>query len=640
MSRDSSPFTVTVNPAVPADASWGTVPNIPLTRGTPASYNLPSLYATNYLSNTEDVVQAAGTAIPAQGVTMSADGVISYDGTGSGSFTFSGVQLNIVDTVVPGAWAARSTAAGVIWAHNFSEGTPVNGSTPEVENFIRAGEFNTNPDPTSLPLPITLNTTPFGTSRSLVTQARGTAITQAIPQVNKGATQVINVGDASIFPQPGGSLSPYSIFIGCAAADAQNTNPEVFEVMTLMSRNTTNNTITVVRTSESNTIRVQGVDYLASSPFAPAVPLISDLYRIGFKTSGSWNRPFAAFPATQNGKATADIGTTNGSARKTRTWDATRGGIGHSKFREAYFGSKYYWDTATNPAAPFKDWTPEDPGNTTARVDAFEGDEFYLQFRAKISAARFLAPVAKFFFIQNAGTSGTGQFFYEVGGQHWDETPPNPVAGVTYGRLLTPETAYGNSPDAPAEHTLTPTGQRDGAADRPNESVHQGYALCYYNNRVAAGGSGMKCWCYPADRWVTYLIHMKLGRDNAEPLINNGTYPRPYTSSTSTGSSYQWRAPQPPPSSDFYSLVEVMVADEGDTTYKTLVSRSDFLWCYGDGKDQAGYYYYNAPGLNTFWMTQELNMYVGSGSIVPPNGSHSIEYTEAILSRNPIPVPA
>jgi hypothetical protein len=148
------------------------------------------------------------------------------------------------------------------------------------------------------------------------------------------------------------------------------------------------------------------------------------------------------------------------------------------------------------------------------------------------------------------------------------------------------------------------------------------YPQCSYANRP----SNMLCWCFPADRWVTYLVHFKFGKDNAPPNpTDSNPAPNP-----------PWPAATDP---TYRTTVEIMVADQGSTTYKTITSKSDFVWMFGDGKDSQGYYYYNPPGLNTFWMSQNLNDYVGGGSVSPPSNPHQIEYTQAIFSKQFIPAP-
>jgi hypothetical protein len=376
-------------------------------------------------------------------------------------------------------------------------------------------------------------------------------------------------------------------------------------------------------------VEVEGVEYSRSLGVAPSFPAG---YTVGRGPQGSWNRPFAAFPAGQNGKPTPDVGIANRTVTKARTWDPTRGGQGHTNFREGYFGHRSYWDPAVGPAT-YRNWTPHDSGNTFARNDAWDGDEFYLQFRAKISASRFNAAEGKMLFIQNIDSSGSGQFFWTAGTNKYGELrpPAERRPGVQYGSLLVGATSYADSA-APAGGTLS-VPQSD--SYDTNESLQKpNYPECIWDNRPGGQvGTGMYCWTFPADRWVTYLVHFKFGKDNA-PL-------NPVTGGTNGGASTVNLQPPFPAETDpsYRTTFELMVADEGATSYTTLTSYDRFVWFFGDGKYQAGYYYYNPPGLNGFWMSQNLNDYVGSGSVAPPGAPFDIQYTQAILSKSFIPVP-
>ena len=501
-------------------------------------------------------------------------------------------------------WVTRSTGPGVIWAHDFSSDNELNYFIRS-ENPLNANATVSNPTPNVLPNGLRLGATPFGSSRAIVSRAVGTTLTAAVPAASNYPahdTQVWSVANASNLPDPRGQ--PYRLLVG------NGSDSGGIEWVELQSVNTGNNTITVRR-------KMTGENGGYGTDTAPAFPAG---FTVGRGPQGSWNRPFAAFPAGQNGKSTADPGIANGSVTRARTWDTTQNSNAHANFREGYFGHRSYWDPAAGPA-PYRNWQPRDPGQP-ARADAWDGDEFYLQFRAKISASRFVAPTSKMLFIQNASTSGSGQFFWTVGGSKYGEKPPvnERVGGVTYGQYLLGLTSYADSAARAGGLLMDP--QTDSVDQSATIQKSSSYPSCGYNNRP----NNMFCWCFPADKWVTYLLHFKFGKDNA--AVNpNDTNPPP---------SPPWPAATDPA---YRTTVEIKVADEGETSYTTITSKSDFVWMFGDGKDSQGYYYYNPPGLNTFWMSQNLNDYVGGGSVSPPNTPHQVEYTQAILSKSPIPVP-
>lgn len=511
-------------------------------------------------------------------------------------------------------FATRATGPGVIFAHNFE-------FDGELDYFIRTADPNTDATITNQsPKPaggLTLVSTPFGKSRAIRAKAFGCKLTQDVPAANPFPAhdqQVWHVDDVTGIPDPAGQ--PYTVIVGDGAGSGGIETIEVQSVSVVA------NTMTVRR-------KMLNQDGGFGTSVAPPFPVG---YTVGRGPNGSWNRPFAAFPAGQNGKPTPDIGIANGSVTKARVWTGNViNGNSHHTFREGYFGHRFYWDPSqpagTGPAGAtpgiYKNWLPQDGGGT--RNDAWDGDELYIQFRAKISASRFAltAPNSKMLFIQNLEVSGSGQIFWLSGHSKDGEKPPPAEAldGVQYGTLLVAETSFGSQDNAPAGHTLCASGQKDGVDDG-GQPVQLGYPNSIWQQRP----NNYLAWCFSAERWITYYIHIKFGKDNS-PLNPTGQGPTPHAPfASATDATYR-------------TTWELSVAEPGDTTYKTLVSRTDFTWMFGDQKDQQGYYFYNPPGLNAFWMTQNLNSYVGGGSLSPSAAPHWIDYTQCIVSRLPIPIP-
>jgi len=587
--------------------SWDAIPD-PLPNGTQHDM-LQYLNDSSGLVTTTDAVGISGDASY-----NSLNGILTY-----GTTPETGIQMEA--TYGGDDWASRSTGADVLFAHDFSE------SDNELEYFVRLGA-QTNPDPAPLPNPLTLVTTTLGNARAIRTRAVGSLITTdlaSVPKLTTGFT--IPVTDSSGFPDPA-TLGAYNLFIGCTDVDTQNTDPEVFEEVTLTS--ISGNNLIVTRNIGNYGIKVDGVNYGSGDPNAPAIAASSGNYTIGYTNSGSWNRPLCCFPSGQNGKATDDIGITNGSAAKTRTWNPTRGGTGHAYFREGYFGSRWYWDPAVNQAAPYKDWTPNNAGDgqNFPHPDAFEGDEFYLQFRFKATAARLNAKASKLFYIQNAAQSGKGQLYMPVGEKKYNEQPDpaDKVPGSTEGVFLGTNIG-GGDPRQPAGGYLGDDVQWDGWDFPPAGAGpwQTDYPLGNANNRF---DTDCYAFCHQSEVWTTLHIRIKFGRDNAESIHPN------------ISGSQSVSAPWPGDSDASYlTEVEIKAALPGDTAYKTLVNITDAIWFHGDGLDNFGRLFYNPPGQNAFWMTQEFNMYIGSGSVAPPDGSGETQFTQVILSRSPIPVP-
>lgn len=494
-------------------------------------------------------------------------------------------------------WVTRSTAAGVIWAHDFANDN-------ELDYFVRgentSGTIVTNPSPKP-PGALTLVSTPFGSARAIRSKAFGTTLTAATGAASDYPahdTQTWSVADVSQIPDPAGT--PYRVLVG------NGTDSGGIEWVEVQSINVGANTMTVKRK-----MTAENGGYGTNT--APNFPIG---FTVGRGPNGSWNRPFAAFPSGQNGRASADIGIANGTVTKARAWGTTTNNSSHANFREGYFGHRSYW--ADSPQT-YKDWTPQDGGG--ARVDAWDGDELYIQFRAKISTERLTAPAAKMLFIQNAAVSGSGQFFWTVGGSKYGEQPPasERLGGVDYGAYLVGLTSYADS--------AAPAGGILGSVQ--TDSIDNGLAIQdgYPDSKYSQRPDNFFAWCFPAERWVTYLIHFKFGKDNATADPDD-TLPMP--------------TPPFPAASDatYRTTYELYVAEDGDSAYRLINSDTNWVWFFGDGKFSPGTYYYNPPGLNAFWMSQNLNDYVGAGSVSPPAESHHIDYTQVIVSTQTIPVPA
>jgi hypothetical protein len=143
-------------------------------------------------------------------------------------------------------WLARSTAPGVIWAHDFVNDNELNYFIRS-ENPSDANGIVTNPTPGVLPNGLTLGSTPFGNSRAIVSRAVGTTLTAAVPAANSYPahdTQVWSVANAANIPSPNGQ--PYRLLVG------NGTDSGGVEWIELQSVNVANNTITVRRKMTSN----------------------------------------------------------------------------------------------------------------------------------------------------------------------------------------------------------------------------------------------------------------------------------------------------------------------------------------------------------------------------------------------------
>lgn len=605
------------------------------------------------------------------------------------------------DDAAEADWVRRSTGPGVLWAHDFRH-------DEEFRHFHKGAaspyeRSQTAPPP--MPYHAHLVATPFGASRAIKSAARGTHLVRDVPAAKKNEVQTWYVADVDRIEEPWDG--EYRLLVAAR------------EHVWVQSRNVAEGTITVRRTSTQ--------------------PYKALKTTLGSGPQGRWIRPTACFPAGENGKPVPDEGLRNGSARKTRHWNASDRSM-HASFREGYFGHRSYWDPAHGDA-PYKDWTPRTATRNETRVDAWEGDEFYLQFRAKISASRFDAqsPEAKMIYIQNCTTSGQAQLFWTVGPKSKFTRVPSDWAYGRHGSLFQANTAYGDRTAVfgatltmpPGGGVTTPTKHW---ADGKEETIWLQAPDSFPNARVRPGPPPqIEGWHFPADKWVTYLVHVKPGRDSviqyasstlvkpAAELVYSekpvetlhladvsgfpdvtgpGNYPYYVHSAKSSNpilhehmrvvaidraartltvernaardvvdhvrnTKIGWDVGAPIAYGPYQGFpgkskdrvawphgvsqdrrlqyeettVEIFVAVEGETRYTKILGYDRYPWLFGDMKAEYLNYEYNPPGLNSIELSQYLNDYVGSGAVAPPSGEHDIQYTQAILSRQSIPVP-
>ena len=118
----------------------------------------------------------------------------------------------------------------------------------------------------------------------------------------------------------------------------------------------------------------------------------------------SWNRPLGAFDSPKNGKLTPDIGIANGFKDR-----SGRLAVYHRQFRGAWWGHPDY-EALYDAKWPINGY---DTGSWHTYTDTFDGNEFWLQYRQKVSASRLVPnmPRGKLNYIQNCSTTTAQQLY-------------------------------------------------------------------------------------------------------------------------------------------------------------------------------------------------------------------------------------
>lgn len=509
-------------------------------------------------------------------------------------------------------WAQRSTASGVLWAHDFSE------SDAEVEQFTFVGGITgSNPDPTTIPNVIkrTAGIGPSG-GFALRTKLIGNTLTSPTPSGVAGNSHTFNVSQASDFPDPS-AVGPYDIFIG----DPSDKDVQPYEAVTVTARNTGANTLTVTR-------RINSIDYPrpvlgVTYPYPQAASFPAG-WTVGMNQGGEWRRPLVPFAAGSNGKATADAGIANGAKRSGAAypWTTGRNQQNHYFFRRGHYGSRFYWDTSVNPSAKWaSQFVASDFTANAAQGNIFEGDEFYLQWRMKVSTNMMTQHESKFFYLHNTAIGSHAQIWGQVGRNKQGEVPlaSEVIPGVTYGHMVTLFTQGGDGRAV------------DGNGYMLSDRLSSGFGgTTKWQSDYPASGSAPTAgsYCWPGDVWVTFMLHCKFGRDNAENLPTDT-------------SSFNIHAPYPADTNPSYqTTVEFFVHQAGWPDYKKLIGNYNFPWWFGDGISDTNYFPYHAGGLNAIWLSPFSNLYQNTGGEPPHSSTIVIDYAQAICSKKPIAPPS
>jgi len=318
----------------------------------------------------------------------------------------------------------------------------------------------------------------------------------------------------------------------------------------------------------------------------------------GGTSNGQWSRPMSAINAGQpgtaggagNGKTTNDPAA--GGAVSLHTWDSSQRSMAYN-WRKGYYA---------NPAVQAK--YPGWPLATNTGV--YDGTEFYLQFRVRISASRWHTgnPPGKLLFIDVTDQESDLQelVFRSVNnpdgiiGASWQGT--NPLL------MYTSRGSYANS---------IIDGNQDSNYNGAIEPGGPYASSCTYTNAHNTGA----CWNYPSGDWATLLLHFVPGQDNSN-----------YTGTPPSGAVSGW------PYHD--TTIEVWKCDPGETAYTKIFEKFNLAWFYyTDGQTSA------PNGPNGMFHPPAFNEIGPSGYMngVAAALGWTQDFTQIIFSHQFIPAP-
>jgi hypothetical protein len=295
------------------------------------------------------------------------------------TFTFT-VPAVATDQIT--SWNQRSTGPGVIWAHDFRD-----------PNEVRYWRYA----PSSAAVTIApdhildvqrVASSGIGESGMMVHTIRGTRLAQPLD----ATATTVYLESVADFPDPSaavGGIAGTGRYI--ALMGVQYDSEQVY----VTGRNLSNNSLTITRST----------DVLWRRAHAVGEP-------ISVQDQTAWWRLMGAF-GVWSGKTTPDRGIANGFKNFDDDWTLQGVARNYGRFRGAWWGHPEY-EALYDATWPINGY---DTASTTAgRVfhDTFVGNEFWIQWRMKITGDRLNNPDGKFSYLQ-AVASARHQWFTNIG---------------------------------------------------------------------------------------------------------------------------------------------------------------------------------------------------------------------------------
>jgi fibronectin type III domain protein len=218
----------------------------------------------------------------------------------------------------------------------------------------------------------------------------------------------------------------------------------------------------------------------------------------GGTTASNWWRPLTALPATQNGKTVGDnaaLGTT-----PVRSWNSSFGFDQPWNFRNGYYGHP-----AAQAANP--NWFNSSTGQNQTAV--WDGFEFWIGGKMKISGSRWAAgnPYGKLMYIDVMGETGRQEILIR------SATRTLGGYGQTFFQTA-PWLMYTSQDQLPNSILTEAQGDSSHGVIEPGSPYA---ATCVYGLDTSTAG---KCWEWPQDEWVDFLIQVIPGQNNTGQALN------------------------------------------------------------------------------------------------------------------------
>jgi len=596
-SADSATITASIVPASNRAPIWA----LPATLGnvTPGRTVSVGTYVSDPDSDPITIARVGGTA-PA-GVTVSTSGIVTVPAdTTPGTYTLV-FQADDGRSTAASDWLARSTAPGVVWAHDFS-----------YDAEVSAHLGSNTAQLTGAPVRRVLDSSG---AYCLEQMSIGATLAQEFLAAGGAGPRTMMVNDASDWP-----ASDFYFFV-------TKKHPNIVGSKNLF--------YCSARTGNSLTVTRQGTFGFAGVSATAQDYAIGDYAGAG--TGQDWRRTFSALPAGENGLPTNDPAAAN--TVPLRSKSAT-GAYGVPRDASLW---QYGWYGHIDNHTTWANWT----GNSTTgaltprgvqngaaeKYRLWDGTEFWLQFRVKVDA-RFFAnhqqpdPTAI-----DDGTGVTGG-----GTVYWTRKLWMLQSEISSLQQITTELRPSNRYSIPATNPNPLLLSKGSAYAKANSTVGVTRSgITFYQpggpwDATAREGSAQvlgDAWEWVDGEWVTVLLHVVPGRSGlAESTVEikiarteQATYDGSYTTVISAPNQtiyYSGGSDRAYPASGSFDQNTI-----SPYTSNLPISQFDTL-----------------PGYQAWGPTGYLNLDLANAPNPPPKASYYVRFTQIIFSKQSIPAPA